>query len=295
MKVELIKFKTEDNIVLDGYVTDVNSKTIVIAVNGMSSNFFKGREKILSENYLENQINYFGFNNRGSELVKYILREENGVKTKSLGGTSYEDPIDGYYDVKAAIEKAVELGFEKIYLQGHSLGCTKTLYTYNRLKKENSELLKYIKGIILISLIDIPRVLKIFLNDKYEKMLKYAEDKEKENKIYEIMPKESFIHPVSVKTFLRYIRDNKEFDFARYWQNDFKFDELNNIDVPIFMRWGNKNEMIEQDAKDLADMMNEKIFNNQKDIDFIDGANHGYAGKEKVLASQLITFIKNNN
>lgn len=104
------------------------------------------------------------------------------------------------------------------------------------------------------------------------------------------MPKDAFIHPVSVKTFLRYARDNKEIDFASYG-NDNELQKLNNIEVPIFMRWGNDNEMILQKADELVDMINNIVENPNKDIDYIDGANHGYENKEKELANQIVHFL----
>ena len=105
------------------------------------------------------------------------------------------------------------------------------------------------------------------------------------------MPEESFIHPISVKTYLRYIRDYSDFDFARYNDENYDFKELNNIDVPLFMRWGNVYEMIEQDASDLVNLINNKVKNNKKDINYIDGADHGYNGKEEVLTKQILDFI----
>ena len=36
------------------------------------------------------------------------------------------------------------------------------------------------------------------------------------------------------------------------------FEYLNNVEVPLFMRWGNNNEMIEESADDLVKLLNEK-------------------------------------
>ena len=146
--------------------------------------------------------------------MKYIKR--NTDRKKLLGGTSYEDVLEGYEDITGAILMLKNLGYEEIYLQGHSLGCTKIVYTYNKLKKEKNDILDNIKGIILLSLVDIPSTLNVFLGDKLNSYIEYAEKLEQDGKQNELMPKESFIHPVSVKTFLRYARDNKEINFASY-------------------------------------------------------------------------------
>ena len=259
MNIDFLDFVTEDNVLLNGYISKASSNKVIISTHGMSSNCFKNRDKIIMNEAFKNNISYIAYNNRGSELVRYLTTYNNGKVVKKLGGTSFEDVLDGYFDIKAAVKEAIGLGYTDIYLQGHSLGSTKVLYTYNKLKNENSELIKYIKGIILLSLVDIPRALTIYSKDKLEVYKNLAEEYESKGKLDELMPEESFIHPISVKTYLRYIRDYSDFDFARYNDENYDFKELNNIDVPLFMRWGNVYEMIEQDASDLVNLINNKI------------------------------------
>ena len=294
--MERIDFLATDGINLNGFIykadTSSNSKKVILAVHGMSSNCFKKRDEIIAKKMNENGIDYFCFNNRGSELVKYIRKNINGKKEKHLGGTTYEDVLEGYEDIVGAILKLEELGYKEIYLQGHSLGCTKIVYTYNELKEEEDKNLENIKGVILLSLIDIPSTLKIYLRDKFNTYLNLAEEKEKAGLKKELMPKDAFIHPISVKSFLRYARDNKEIDFARY-SEDNEFEKLNNIECPLMMRWGNNNEMILQNAKELVELINRKINNPKKDISFIDGADHGYHDREEILAEQILNFINN--
>lgn len=290
-----IDFLATDGVILNGLLYESKEKTqdIILAIHGMSSNCFKKRDEIIANKVNEANIDYFCFNNRGSELVKYIKKSIDGKKEEKLAGTSYEDVLDGYEDIVGAILKLKELGYQNIYLQGHSLGCTKIVYTYNELKDEESDdILENVKGVILLSLIDIPSTLKFYLGDKFTEYLKLAEEKEKEGKMLEFMPEEAFIHPISVKTFLRYARDNREINFAQYGK-DVKLEKLNKISVPLFMRWGNDNEMILQDAEELVTIVNNCITNQKKDINYIDGANHNYTGKEEMLAEQIVEFIKN--
>ena len=290
--MQQIDFLATDGVKLNGfiYINKQETKKVILSIHGMSSNCFKKRESVIANYANNNGIDYFCFNNRGSELVRYIKKYTDRKEEKILGGTTYEDVLEGYEDILGAMLKLKELGYQEIYLQGHSLGCTKIVHTYNKLKLEKHDILNSVKGVILLSLIDIPLTLKFYLKDAFTEYIKLAEQKEQEGKIYELMPKESFIHPISVKAFLRYSRDNKEFDFARYGKDN-KLEELNNIDKPLFMRWGNEKEMILQKADELVTMVTNIIKNNNKDINYIDGANHSYNEKEEILAKQIIEFI----
>ncbi len=292
--MELINFMATDGVNLEGILYKASSnisEKIILSVHGMTSNCFKKRDIEIAKKANEKGIDYFAFNNRGSEIVKYIEKETEGQPAKELAGTAYEDVLEGYEDIVGAIIKLKELGYRNIYLQGHSLGCTKIVYTYNELiNNDETEILENIKGVTLLSLVDIPMALKVYLRDNFKQYLDYAEKLEHENKIYEMMPRESFIHPISVKSFLRYARDNKDIDFANYGKDN-ELEKLNNIQVPLFMRWGNDNEMIIQQADELSTMVNNIITNENKNIDYIDGANHSYTGKEKELAEQIVEFV----
>lgn len=288
--LERVYFNTEDNIELVGLLETpkTSTKKVVISIHGMQSNCLKQRETILSENLTNAGIAYFAFNNRGYELMTYT-KKVTGEKVLN-GGAVYEDVLDGFYDIKAAINKMLQMGYTEIYLQGHSLGCTKIVYAYNKLKQEND--ISNIKGVILLSLVDIPDCQKYDLGDKYTDIMKYAENKEKEGKERDLMPENSFDHPISVKSYLRYFKYNKDIDFARFHDKEYNYEELNNIQVPLFLRWGNVHELVIQNLDELVNLLKMKINNKQLDIDYIDGADHGYTGKENLLAEQIIKFIR---
>lgn len=287
--LERVYFNTEDEIELVGLLERPTNPTkrVVISVHGMQSNCLKRREDILSKEISNAGVAYFAFNNRGAELMTYT-RKTTGEKILN-GGSVYEDVLDGYYDIKGAINKMLELGYTDIYLQGHSLGCTKIVYTYNKLKNENN--VKNIEGIMLLSLVDIPDCQKYDLGDKYAEMMEYAENKEKEGKLNDLMPIESFDHPICVRSYLRYFKYNKDIDFARFWDKDYNFKELNNIQIPLFLRWGNVQDLVLQNLSNLIEILKSKIQNEKLDIGYIDGADHGYTGKEETLAKEIISFI----
>lgn len=293
MNIEKEYFITEDNVELFGLLhtsDEKNEKEVIISTHGMGSNCIKKRDDIIAQNVTKNGISYFTYNNRGAGLVNTVSKE----KDKLLQGTVFENIEDSYYDVLAAIKHMINLGYEKIHLQGHSLGSTKTVYTYNKLLEDNNvEILKKIKSIILLSLVDIPSVMKFLINETKTDIINIAYEKEEKNELeYIIDTKVPFLPLVSVQTFLKYYKDNDKIDFAKYTTDNFDFEILNNIKVPIFMRWGNVNELISIPANELVSLMNKKIKNNQKDINFIDGATHNYKNKEQILANEIIKFIK---
>ncbi|MBP3502338.1 MAG: hypothetical protein J6K42_02525 [Clostridia bacterium] len=293
MRVEKIYFNAEDGTELFGLLhTSENSadKDVVISTHGMGSNGFKKREDIIAQKLTSNNIAFFTFNNRGNGLV-------NGVKSngeKILQGTVFEDVEDSYYDLVGAIKLMINKGYKNIHMQGHSLGSTKTVYTYNKLiKNGEQELLNKIKSVILLSLVDVSEVMNYLIHStQNQNFIKLALQKESEgNSNYIIDTGVPFLPLVSVKTFLKYYRDNKNIDFAKYTTKGFEFEKLNNIKVPIFMRWGNVNELISLPADKLAELMNEKIHNQNKDISYVDGATHNYSGKEDLLAEEILSFL----
>lgn len=287
-----IYFELEDKVELVGLLHKPQNDTneVVISIHGMQSNCFKKREDILATNINEAEIAYFAFNNRGAELMSYT-KKTNGSKILN-GGSVYEDVQESYYDIKGAINKMIELGYTKIHLQGHSLGCTKIVYSYNRLKKENYKNLSNIKSVILLSLVDIVDLQKYDLGiDKYNRMLDLAIEKESRNEEMDLMPFDSFDHPISVKTYLRYFRDNKEVDIIKYWDKNYNFPELNNIQVPLFLRWGQK-DLVIQELDELIKFLKYKIKNEKLDIAYIKGTDHGYTGKESELGKEIVNFIE---
>lgn len=294
MNIETIFFKAIDEVKLKGmiYHSNQNTKDILISIHGMATNCLKQRDEVISKEINQENIDMLVFNNRGHDLVNYINKTTPEGTKDVLAGTAYEEISESYYDILGAIKYCLNKGYEKIYLMGHSLGSTKTVYFYQKLLKEdNEDILKHIKGVILLSLIDIPMALQVYLKEEFPAIVTYAKKMKKEGMQNELMPEKSFIHPISVNTFLRYSIENKDIDFAKYSDKNYEFEEINNIKVPLFMRWGNDNEMILQKADDLCENLKIKIKNPNLDIGFIDGANHMYSGKEIVLAKQIKKFI----
>lgn len=293
MNIQTAFFKATDGVELKGIIYNSSNytKKVLISIHGMATNFIKKRDEKIAEKLNELNIDFLAFNNRGHDLISYIKKSEK--EKEELAGTSYEEISECYEDILGAINYVIQKGYNEIYLMGHSLGSTKTIYAYNKLLKENKQIVEKIKGIILLSLVDIPLAAKVYLQDNLPAMVTYARNMKKEGMENQLMPEKSFIHPISIKTFLRYTIENEDINFARFSDDSYDFKELNNIKIPLFMRWGNNKELILQSAKQLCDFLKGKILNPKLDIGYIDGANHNYSGKEEILAEEIFEFIKN--
>lgn len=300
MKVEKIFFKATDGVKLFGilHTPEMGARDVIIATHGIASNCLGERDDQLARYLTGRGVAYFIYNNRGNGFVTKLNKETKEHEiVPVMGGAVYEDILDSYHDIKGAINKMMNIGFEKIHLQGHSLGATKTVYAYNEMKNQkDKKQLERINSIILLSLVDLPNTFKMF-GDKSgvtkEQAVEYAEKLVSENRGTEIMNSNPNVYPISANTFLRYFKNNEKINFAQYTNRDFNYDVLNSFEVPVLMRWGNINELIQLPADELAKMMNEKIKVNKKDIKYIDGADHSYSTKVSILANEIYAFILN--
>lgn len=293
MQIEKVYFSSVDNLNLIGllHTPKKKTKTVVISIHGITSNCLKRRDDILAKKCTDLGIAYFCFNNRGHEVIcTYDKITDNDMH---FYGSGAESVYDAYYDIKGAIIEMKEREYTNIILLGHSMGCTKIVYTYNEFLQSNeTNILESIKGIILLSMVDIPTALKEFLGKDYKKIISYFQLLKKRGKGDRLVVLDGGTPPVRPNTILEYVEDNKKIDFAKFGDNRTSFKELNNIKVPLFMRWGNVNEFIFQSPDEIVNKLNEKIKNENKDISYIKGANHNYTGKEEELAEEMEKFIK---
>jgi len=295
MLIEKVYFNSEDNLNLIGLLHSPKEKsnTVVISIHGITSNCLKRRDDILAKKCTEIGLSYFCFNNRGHDVIcTYDKITDNDMHFYGAGAESI---YDSYYDIKGAMLEMKKRGFDNIILLGHSMGCTKLVYTYNEFLQNNeTEMLQSIKGVILLSMVDIPTALKQVLGKDYKKIISYFQMLKKRGKGDRLVILDASTPPIRPNSILEYASD-KKIDFAKFGDNRTSFKELNNIKVPLFMRWGNINELIFQNANELVEKLNEKIKNANKDISYINGANHNYTGKEEELGNQILEFIKKNN
>lgn len=280
---------TEDGLRLPAYFYGKREdKVCVVFIHGMNgnidNNFFAD---VWGELLSRNNISFlFGYT-RGYSLINRIQKRDG---TYLECGTAFEIFEESFYDVSLWVEKVKVMGYEKIVLLGHSLGCNKVI---NYLFKSNN----FIDGLILAS---PPDMLGLIKNDyyqkNYEELIKEAEDNirnNKEDKLLSTMLWEEYF--ISSKTLINYIQEGSDIDNLPVARNPNNFIQLEKIKIPILAFMGSLDDIVIRSIEDDLELIKNKALacSNFKTKIF-DGANHLYDGVEEEIGLYLIKWINEN-
>jgi predicted alpha/beta-fold hydrolase len=147
--IQLIQTETSDNLILNGLFKEVpNSKSIVILIHGFTTDFYTHKFfHSIQDKLEESGVSSVAIQTRGTGMHTEFLKSgrEDGVNL----GSFHEKLEEAHLDISAWIKTLTALGYENIYLAGHSLGTIKTVrYLYEGEYKDK------IKKIILLAPFD---------------------------------------------------------------------------------------------------------------------------------------------
>ncbi len=294
-KVKIIHGWTEDELSLQGFHWESEDKNIcVVYVHGMSGNIIENYfAEVLGDELTNNDIGFLYGHNRGYSHINDIrtkkIEKNNSKKTISIGQI-YERFNESYYDIDLWVNEAKQMGYNKIILMGHSLGCNKVIHYF---AKNNNN---FVEKIILASPPDMVGLAKMKkYQPNYQEILTEAKKNVKNNKSRKII--NSLLwdwYHISSQTFLDLFKDGCSADNLPLLRNPEKFDELSKIDVPIFAFMGEYDDIEIKSLKEDLGLIKEKAISCPDfDIEILKGANHIYENKEKELSEMIIKWIKN--
>ena len=168
-----------------------------------------------------------------------------------------------------------------IVLEGHSYGCNKAVYYYTQKQDES------VKMIVLLAPCDIPKEVENYTGKDYQNCIRKAEELIKNGKEEELIDFCVFANgKISAKTFYTDLLYNRTCDFFRYREKEGKSPILNQIEIPVFIPFGDKDEcVLTQSIEDVIYYLQNNLKNCE--IKVIKDADHAYTGKydelEKVI------------
>ncbi len=282
MKEKLVRINSIDGIEQPGILYTPNEKTnkIIIHVHGLNGNFYENRFiDTLAETYVNKGYAFLTFNNRGRDFITELLKGDEFVV---IGG-SLERFKDTLLDIEGVVNWVKEQGYNEIILEGHSYGCNKVLYYYNKKKDD------FIKNIVLLAPCDIPSESKKFLSEKEYEVAKSEatrlvnEGKEDELINFSVMANGK----IAAGTYYYDFLPDGENDFIRYADDiNGKSEILNSIDIPVLVIFGDIDECVLTQPIDVVKgYLNNNI--SKCTIRIIEGADHSYSSKYKELSETI--------
>lgn len=285
MKISLQRITTKDDVELVGllYEPESQTKKILVHVHGMAGNFYENRFlDFIAETLTANGIAFFAFNNRGTEIMKYLTK---GGEL-ALIGDAFERFEDCLLDIESSIDFVESKGFSEIHLSGHSLGAPKVAYYVTQ--KRNNRL----KSVIFLSPADM---VGLTLGDKnYEKDIKIVESMISEGRGKEMLP---FIlwdfYYLTADTYMSLGNRNSAVAIFNFYDANDPLDVLGNITIPVLAVMGRKDDALTIPTEETMIRL-KKATNNSSKVEtvILGDANHGYDNHGSELANVLCSWIK---
>ncbi len=277
----IVKIKTSDGLTLHGMIFEANKKdSIVINIHGTASCFYD--ENFISNmaiEYPNNNISFLSTNNRGNAVLQAY----------SVCGAGWEKFEDCLIDIDGWVKFAADTGYEKIILQGHSLGTEKIVYYMTHGKYKNR-----VSSVILLG-----------FSDSYGDRLKYLKKAHKKDQMPEAISLikdgkgEQFITgdwlchagvlPQSADSYHDFFKENSELSRALPLRNGKNLENYRKIKVPILAIIGDGEEFTIIPIKNAMELL--KNENENSIVHQIKNCDHDFDGKESELTDIILNFL----
>lgn len=285
MKTFFQRITTEDGLELHGLLFEPEKRTAkaLIHIHGWAGNFYENKfidyiaKKATSEGFA-----FLTFNNRGAGIINDFIRRE-GLKVNYLRvGGSLENFKNCIFDIKAIVDFLSDKGYEKMILQGHSLGCQKALFYDNKTKD------KRINGLVLLAPVDDISFTKRELKDRYEEGLKIAREMAKEGRDYKPVPEWMAFYPCLNGDMFLSVAD-PDSNSGKLFNYPGQLEAVKSINCQALVIFGSEDDY-QADPEDKLRILKENIKN--CDIKLLQNAGHGFVGFEEELSSEIVNWLK---
>lgn len=279
--IDLFYEYTEDELMLQGtYFDSGNNECCILFVHGQAQSIIDNKFiYIIAKNLSNNDISFLYGHNRGYSYINCMSKKDG---TMEKVGATFEIFEDCIKDISIWVRKIKELGYKKIILMGHSLGCNKALYYL-------SQNINLIDGVIFLSAPDMIGITKIE-EKNFEKLMQAAKENVN-NKNSDIILGQLVcdFDYVSSKTFIDFYTENNAIDNFPIERNPDVFEQLSKISIPILSMAGSLECKTYLEQK----LLKEKAVNcDDYNYYIIDGATHFYNGQEEIVADYIVNFVR---
>ena len=269
MIVDLVRFKTTDQVELTGYLVGPGpTKRVMLYVHGLGSNFYKSqRIFVMAQQFVKAGWAFLSFNNRGHDRWADSEKFTDCVK-----------------DIAAAIKFVRGRGFREIVLVGHSTGCNKIVYALSKKK------LPGVHGVILLAGLSDPEVFQAELGLKYKKLLAQAEKlvRARRGGEYLLVSKTHGAMTASrIVSLMSYGGAEDLFSLSLGKKAKARYRGLT---MPTLIVYGTRDQHAYHKVHQIGKFVAAQIPGPVKQV-YIKGADHGFKGYERQLAWEIVSWL----
>jgi len=290
MKTSFVDFLASDGVKLQGLLFEPEGKKdiAVIHIHGMAGSFYENTFiPVMAKNYTDAAVAFLTFNNRGHDYLCDLVKITSTDTTSLLGGAAYEIIEESLFDIEGAISFIKKSGYNHIILQGHSSGANKIVYSMSRKQFD-------VVGVTLLSPCDDIGLHIDEVGDKRNELMKLAESNISAGTPETLMPENTFFsYWLSAKTYQGCFKEGSSFDVFPYRDSSDHFSIFNTIEFPIFIAFGTDGEYLKQSPEAVHQILEQKKSTRATlSFNVIDGASHSYVGKEDILVTKILSWLK---
>ena len=290
-----VRVFTDDGLELNGLFCLPTKARInrmaILHIHGFNGNFYQ--EKFvdhIADRLTETGHAFLTVNMRGHDYISYSIRKtDSGLTLLRIGG-ALDVLEECIHDIKAWIDFLEAHGYQRVILEGESLGTVKVAIYQHQTQD------KRVQGVILISPLNHVGLQKCALKDKYDESINVARRMVETGKADEFMPMTYcplWQFPISAKTYVSAFDPNRKNGIFNFNDPNAQFKELSTIKCPILVTYGTVEEaVVDNRVEEALSIVKEKAVSAKRcGTALIQGAPHNYLDHEKELSTLIRNWV----
>jgi len=292
IQISLHKLYSTDGIELDGILFEPEkpTKKIIIHVHGKEGHFIQNHFIThMGNNYPKAGYSFLTFNNRGHDYMADLLKKTSSGYVWEQGGSVYDILEHTLYDIEGIVQYVLDLGYDDITLQGHSLGPHKICYYL--VEKNNNP----IKRVIFLTTADVQYQFDYSVPEwgKYSLLAKKMIE---EGKGKELMPEKLWSNcPISASSFWNYTNPNTNCFVFNTKHPEREFKNFNKIKLPMLIINPENDVATGIKQEKAIEIIKKNSVSTNIETHIISNAVHNFLGKEEELVNTIVSWLSKKN
>lgn len=290
--MRVIKTTTEDGVIFSGLLFEPEqaTKKIIINIHGMAGEpYGNAYLQPMFRGYPAAGIAFLSVEQRGTHTLSQFLMADGKVRTI---GNAFERFEDCVHDIAAWISQAHTLGYKDIWLQGHSLGCSKVAYAV----AQKTDL--GIAGLLLISPSDMVGLVHDPEGDAYRQILEpEAKELIAQGKPDQLLSQRLWgEYILSAGTYVNLFGDGARDAIFNYGKPELGFELIRSLSVPVWVCTGTADDGVipVSDPHAAMKLLEEQLVQSpRKQTVVFEGAKHSFDGFGEQIVQKIVSFISN--